>query len=198
MNESHDNFLTKMAMYSISSPFPSGPSHRFRLVWTVQKDAFFRRWRAQDPRVSDFDQSITQYIELSNKVYGRTCVLHACVHACVRVCICACLFVCVHAYVSAWVLVYIHTCVPYIIYQTPLSNGHCSPPLPSPPLPSPPLPSPLLPSPLLPGAAARHHHQRGVHPPRLLSTQVLHHCTLRRVAEPVPQPPAGDSDQEAQ
>lgn len=34
----------------------------------MQKDAFFRRWRAQDPRVADFDQAITQYIELSNKV----------------------------------------------------------------------------------------------------------------------------------
>ena len=40
---------------------------RFTSIWTVQKDAFFRRWRAQDPRVSDFDQAITQYIELSNK-----------------------------------------------------------------------------------------------------------------------------------
>ena len=40
---------------------------RFKIIWTVQKDAFFRRWRAQDPRVSDFDQAITQYIELSNK-----------------------------------------------------------------------------------------------------------------------------------
>lgn len=39
----------------------------FKVIWTVQKDAFFRRWRAQDPRVADFDQSITQYIELSNK-----------------------------------------------------------------------------------------------------------------------------------
>ena len=42
----------------------------FKMVWTVQKDAFFRRWRAQDPRVADFDQSITQYTELSNKVQG--------------------------------------------------------------------------------------------------------------------------------
>lgn len=41
---------------------------RFKIIWTVQKDAFFRRWRAQEPRVSDFDQAITQYIELSNKI----------------------------------------------------------------------------------------------------------------------------------
>ena len=38
------------------------------MIWNVRKDAFFRRWRAQDPRVADFDQAITQYIELSNKV----------------------------------------------------------------------------------------------------------------------------------
>ena len=42
--------------------------HRFKMIWNVQKDNFFRRWRAQDPRVADFDQAITQYIELSNKV----------------------------------------------------------------------------------------------------------------------------------
>ena len=38
------------------------------MIWDVPKDSFLRRWRAQEPRVSDFDQSITQYIEMSNKV----------------------------------------------------------------------------------------------------------------------------------
>ena len=41
---------------------------RFKMIWVTPKDKFFRRWRDQDPKVADFDQSITQYIELSNKV----------------------------------------------------------------------------------------------------------------------------------
>jgi dynein heavy chain len=40
------------------------------MIWNVNKDTFFRRWQQQAPRVADFDQSITQYIELSNKVQG--------------------------------------------------------------------------------------------------------------------------------
>lgn len=38
------------------------------MIWNVNKDSFIRRWQQQAPRVADFDQSITQYIELSNKV----------------------------------------------------------------------------------------------------------------------------------
>lgn len=44
------------------------PLSSVKMIWDVPKDTFFRRWRAQEPRVSDFDQSITQYIEMSNKV----------------------------------------------------------------------------------------------------------------------------------
>ena len=44
------------------------PLCRFKMIWVTPKDKFFRRWRDQDPKVADFDQSITQYIELSNKV----------------------------------------------------------------------------------------------------------------------------------
>ena len=38
------------------------------MIWEAQKDVFFKRWRNQNPKVVDFDSSITQYIELSNKV----------------------------------------------------------------------------------------------------------------------------------
>ena len=38
------------------------------MIWEAQKDVFFRRWRNQDPKVVDFDSSISQYIELSNQV----------------------------------------------------------------------------------------------------------------------------------
>jgi dynein heavy chain len=43
----------------------------FKMVWEAQKDVFFRRWRNQDPKVVDFDSSISQYIELSNKVQQK-------------------------------------------------------------------------------------------------------------------------------
>ena len=61
-NYMHESYCHCYYMYSFHLF-----SHRFKVIWTVQKDAFFRRWRAQDPRVSDFDQAITQYIELANK-----------------------------------------------------------------------------------------------------------------------------------
>ena len=48
------------------------PLCRFKMIWVTPKDKFFRRWRDQDPKVADFDQSITQYIELSNKVSPLT------------------------------------------------------------------------------------------------------------------------------
>ena len=41
------------------------------MIWEAQKDLFFRRWRNQDPKVVDFDSSISQYIELSNKVQQK-------------------------------------------------------------------------------------------------------------------------------
>ena len=40
----------------------------FKMIWEAPKDVFFKRWRNQNPRVVDFDGSINQYIELSNKV----------------------------------------------------------------------------------------------------------------------------------
>ena len=51
-----------------SPPHPSFSHCRFKMIWVTPKDKFFRRWRDQDPKVADFDQSITSYIELSNKV----------------------------------------------------------------------------------------------------------------------------------
>ena len=38
------------------------------MIWEAQKDVFFKRWRNQGPKVVDFDSSISQYIELSNRV----------------------------------------------------------------------------------------------------------------------------------
>ena len=38
------------------------------MIWEANKDVFFKRWRNQSPKVVDFDSSISQYIELSNKV----------------------------------------------------------------------------------------------------------------------------------
>lgn len=41
------------------------------MIWEAQKDLFFKRWRNQNPGVVAFDSSITQYIELSNKVQQK-------------------------------------------------------------------------------------------------------------------------------
>ena len=66
--------ISKYKMYPpwMVAPHPAYffflPLCRFKMIWMTPKDKFFRRWRDQDPKVADFDQSITQYIELSNKV----------------------------------------------------------------------------------------------------------------------------------